>query len=180
MKTGIRLLLLLGVLASACSLVGSQPTGTPPVVQMMPDLPGYRVVEGQTIQEYIATLAEGGTLLTGHPELAALIGRVDGVFSCYQEAGAVDARIYSDESFPLSSGAVAIADRNRMADPQTLWRCVGGQMVPFSTTAEPRLEPCSHSYTLYKDDNEFYIIYLGTTQEICHAFCENLEDCTKH
>ncbi|MGD9100301.1 MAG: hypothetical protein PVF45_07455 [Anaerolineae bacterium] len=169
--------LLLGALA-ACDAVGSDPTGTPPVVQMMPDLPGHKVVEGQTIQEYIATLAEGGTLLTGHPELAALIEHVDGVFSCYQDAGAVNARIYSDESFPLSSGAVAIADRNRLTDPQLLFRCVGGRVSPL--TREATLDPCSHSYTLEKDDNAFYIIYIGTTADICHAFCEQLEDCSAH
>ncbi len=182
MKTSIRLILLsllVGTTSFACSFMDSgQPTGTPPVVQMMPNLPGYKIIEGQSVQEYIATLAEGGTLLTGHPEMTALIDRVDGVFTCYQEAGAINTRIYSDESFALSSGAIAIADRNRLTDPQVLFRCVGGQMVPFSTSG-PSVDPCSRSYTLPKDDNEFYIIYIGTTQEICQAFCENLEGCTR-
>jgi hypothetical protein len=173
------LIFLLGALASACSIVKPEVTGTPQVVQMMPDLPGYKVVEGQTLQGYIATLAEGGTLLSGHPELAALVESVDGVMTCYQEAGAVNTRIYSDEAFPLSSGAVAIADRNLMTSPRTLFRCFGGGDRIMTFSEGPTLEPCSKSYTLPKDDNEFYIIYVGTTSEICQAFCENLEGCSK-
>ncbi len=126
---GVRFVLLVflsSALAGACAVVKPEVTGTPQVVQMMPDLSGYKVVEGQTMQGYMATLAEGGTLLSGHPELAALIEAVDGVFECYRESGAVDTRIYSDEAFPLSSGAVAIANRNLMTSPRTLFRCVGG------------------------------------------------------
>lgn len=167
---------LLGLTIAACDF--NAPTGTPPVVQLMPDLPGYSVVEGQAVQDYIIDLAEGGTLLSGHPELATLITKVDGVITCYQEVGAVNARIYSDESFPLSSGAIAIADRNRLTDPAIFFHCVGGKALPFS--AQPTLNPCAHSYTLDKDNNEFYIIYVGTTSEICQTFCANLEGCTKH
>ena len=180
MKTKATLILVLGLLglATLACNPGSQPTGTPPVVQLMPDLSGYHVVEGQAIQEYILGLAEGAALITGHPELTALIARVDRVIACYQEVGAVNARIYSDESWPLSSGTIAIADRNRLTDPATLFRCLGGEVVLFSD--RPALNPCSHKYTLERDDNAFYIVYVGTTQEICHDFCVNLEGCSAH
>jgi hypothetical protein len=144
----------------------------------MPDLPGFDVIEGQVVQDYIASLAQGAALLSGNPELAALIIKVDSVIACYQDVGAVNARLYSDEAFPLSSGAIAIADRNRLADPDTLFQCIGGRFVPMSS--KPELNPCSHSYTLERDDNAFYIIYAGTTQEICQAFCANLEGCSGH
>jgi hypothetical protein len=179
---GIRFVLLVflsSALAGACAIVQPEVTGTPQVVQMMPDLAGYKVVEGQTIQGYVATLAEGGTLLSGHPELAALIETLDGVSACYREAGAVNTRVYSNVAFPLSSGAVAIADRNLMTSPRTLFRCVGGGEQIMSLAGGPTLEPCSNSYTLAKDDNEFYIIYVGTTNEICQAFCASLEGCSK-
>ena len=160
----------------ACSLFDAEPTGTPPVVQLMPDLPGYRVIEGEAVQEYIVGLADGAALLSGNPQMIFLIEKIDRAIDCYQETGAVSVRIYSDEGFPLSSGAVAIADRNRLMDPATLFRCIGGRMVPFS--AQPSLNPCTHSYTLERDDNEFYIVYVGTTQEICEAFCSDLEGCS--
>jgi hypothetical protein len=160
-----------------CGLVSSQPTGTPPVVQLMPDLPGYRVIEGEAVQDYIAKLADGAALLSGNPEMIVLIEKVDGVIACYQEAGAVNFRIFSREDFPLSSGAIAIVDRNRLTDPATLFRCVGGEMI--ITADELTLDPCAHSYTLERDDNAFHIIYVGTTREICQTFCENLEGCSR-
>lgn len=175
---GLMILAITTVLA--CGPAGSSTTLPPsaaPVVQLMPDLPGYQTVEAESIQSYIVTLAEGGSLLAGHPELAVLIDKVDDVITCYRQTGAVNARIYSDTGFALSSGIVAIADRNRLTDPTVLFRCVGGQVVPFSR--EPELNPCSHSYTLQRDNNEFYIIYAGTTQEICDAFCANLEGCLR-
>jgi hypothetical protein len=178
MLRNLLIVALLGLVASACNGAKSGATEVPPVVQLMPDLSGYHVVEGRAVQEYIMGLAEGGALLTGHPELAALLVKVDSVVACYQEVGAINARIFSDEAFPLSAGAVAIADRDRLLDPMTLFRCVGGQIVPFSPQAT--LNPCTHHYTLERDGNEFYIVYVGTTQEICHAFCTNLEGCSAH
>jgi hypothetical protein len=178
-KIRLVLVVITTVLASAvpaCDIGSPQVTGTPPVVQMMPNLPGYRVVEGRSVQEYIAGLAQGASLLSGNPQMLLLIELADQAISCYREVGAVNLRIYSDESFPLSSGAIAIADRNRLTDPQTLFRCIGGQMI--TSSAEPTLQPCAHSYTLERDDNTFYFVYVGTTQEICQAFCANLEGCT--
>jgi hypothetical protein len=169
-------LVLLALTASACGLGAAKPTGTPPVVQLMPDLPGYKVVEDVAVQDYIKKLADGAALLSGSPSLLFLIEKVDGVIECYQDAGAVNMRIFSDEDFPLSSGAIAITDRNRMTDPQTLFQCIGGSVLPFG--AEESVGPCAHNYTLERDDNEFYIIYVGTTQEICQTFCAALDGCS--
>jgi hypothetical protein len=168
--------LLCGVLVG-CHIVSSTPTGTPPVVQLMPDLPGYRVIEADALQDHIVALADGAALLSGNPEMVALIEKADGVITCYRNAGAINLRIFSYESFPLSAGAIAIADRNRLADPLTLFRCAGeGMVAPFSS--QPTLDPCAHRYTLERDNNEFYIIFVGTTLEICQTFCENLEGCS--
>lgn len=171
----VLVLAMLGAIVVACH-PGAKATGTPPVVLLMPDLPGYQVIEGVAVQDYIATLAEGAALLSGNPEMLLLIEKVDRSIACYQEAGAVNVRIYSDEDAPLSSGAIVIADQNRLTDPETLLRCVGGKVVPF--TKQLTLDPCSRSYTLQRDDNAFHIMYVGTTQEICQTFCAELEGCT--
>jgi hypothetical protein len=113
-----------------------------------------------------------------NPEMLVLIETVDSTITCYQEVGAVNMRIYNDEDAPLSSGAIAIADRNRLTDPQTLFQCIGGGISIFSESAVP--SPCAHSYTLERDGNAFYIVYVGTTEEICHSFCSALEGCTGH
>ncbi|MEJ5311019.1 MAG: hypothetical protein WHX52_14750 [Anaerolineae bacterium] len=178
------LLTLLAALLSGCDFISGllkPKPDVPPAVEMLPDLPDHTVVEGQTLTEYLGSLAEGASLLAGRPDLAALALGVDKFIGCYQDVGAVQARVYSNKQNPLSAGAVAIADRNALLDPRNLLAC----LKPSAEAGEAgiqsfAIEPCSASYTLTKDDNEFYILYAGTTQEICQAFCAQLEGCTAH
>ena len=93
--------------------------------------------------------------------------------------GAVQGRVYSNQESPLSAGAVAIADRNVLLDPQNLFKCVA-PVIPDAGAGVPEIKPCTAGYTLAKDNNEFYIVYVGTTEEICRAFCAALEGCTAH
>jgi hypothetical protein len=177
-------LALLAALLSGCDFISGllEPTpGVPPAAEMLPDLPDYTVVEGQTLTEYLGTLAEGAALLTGHPEMAALALGVDKFVGCYQDVGAVQARVYSNKENPVSAGAVAIADRNALLDPRNLLACLKPTAEADGASAQSFvIEPCSTSYTLTRDGNEFYILYAGTTQEICQAFCAQLEGCTAH
>jgi hypothetical protein len=154
----------------------------PPAAKMMPDLPGYKVVEGETLTGYIGKLAGGAALLAAQPELTAAALVVEQIVGCYQEVGAVQARVYSNEETPLSAGAVAIADRNALNDPMNLFKCVAPMVLDAAGADGAALEikPCTASYTLARDDNEFYIVYVGTTEEICHEFCTNLEGCEVH
>ncbi len=172
--------MLSAALLSGCDLLpgsgGSTPQ--PPAVTMLPDLPGYTVVEGQTLTSYIGKLSGGAALLTGQPELAATLTVVDAIIGCYQQIGAVRARVYSNQAEPLSAGAVAIADRNALLDPANLFKCVAPSAAPRAQAV--KIEPCKASYTLARDGDEYYILYAGTTQEICQAFCRNLEGCTAH
>ncbi len=184
-KFSIQLLcaITLAVLLSGC---GVPPPVEPPAVEMLPDLPGYYVIEGEVLTDYISKLSGGAALLAGQPELAAVVVIVDQIVSCYQGIGAAQARLYSNEEMPLSAGAVAIADRNALTDPVNLFKCVAPVVFDSAEAGASALEikPCSASYTLSRDDaamlNEFYIIYAGTTEEICHAFCAQLEGCTAH
>jgi len=179
---------LLTTMLSGCDFLSDflQPTpGVPPAAEMLPDLPGYTVIEGQTLTEYIGTLAEGAALLAGHPEMAALALGVDKFIGCYQDVGAVRARVYSNKENPISAGAVAIADRNALLDPKNLLACLRPMVEADDASAQGfTIEPCSASYTLVRDDGtdsaEFYILYAATTQETCQAFCAQLEGCTAH
>jgi hypothetical protein len=142
---------------------------------LLPDLEGYNTIEGQTFTEGLTTLGVMATL-AGQPELGAPIAAVSGIVDCYQEAGAVSARVYSDQTEPLNSGVIAVGDRNALLNPLTFLQCVPapGRRSAQSVT----IEPCSHSYTLTKDGNEFYILYAGLTPDVCSTFCTNLEGCT--
>jgi len=175
-------LALLTALLSGCDIIAGilQPTPeTPPAVEMLPDLPDYTVVEGQTLTDYLSSLSEGGALLAGYPEMTALFLGVDKFIGCYQDVGAVQARVYSNKENPLSAGAVAIADRNALLDPRNLLACIKPTPEPGTAGIQTfGIEPCTASYTLAGDNNEFYILYAGTTAEICAAFCAELEGCT--
>ena len=169
-RIGVIVLTLL-VMAAACDS-----TNTPGrAADLMPNVPNTRVIEGMTITEYLASLAEGPSLLAANPVLAAAIEATQGAIDCYQKIGAVAARVYSDLSFPLSSGLVAIVDRNAITDLDNLRTCFGGGQ---QFGAQAALEICTHTYTLKKEDNEFYIAYIGTTKDMCRAFCSGLEGCT--
>ena len=178
-KLCVQLLCVL-VFAALLSGCGEQTPAEPPAIEMMPDLPGYRVVEGEQLIGYISKMSEGAALLAAQPELAAAVLVVDNIVSCYQEIGAARARLYSNEQSPLSSGAVAIADRDALTDPANLFKCVAPVAFDSAEADMPAIQPCSASYTLALDGNEIYVVYAGTTEEICHAFCAELEGCTAH
>jgi hypothetical protein len=161
------------MLVAACDSLG-RPGGA---AALLPDVPNAKVIEGQTISEYIATLSSGASLLSGNPPLVAAIEFAQAAITCYQDIGAVAIRVYSDEAFPLSSGLVAVVDRNAITDLGNLARCLGGGQA---NSAQAAISICANTYTLKKDDNEFYIAYLGTTEEMCQAFCARLEGCSEN
>lgn len=145
---------------------------------MLPDVPNTTVVEGETITQFVAKVADGAALAAANPELIPLIQRVEASLTCYQGLGAVALRTYTDKTFPLSAGIVAIIDRNALTDPANFANCVLGR-APKTEASVPTIDPCVKNYTLKKDDNEFYIAYMATTQEMCQAFCSRLEGCTE-
>lgn len=145
---------------------------------MLPDVPNTTVVEGETITQFLAKVADGAALAAANPELIPLIQRVEASLTCYQGLGAVALRTYTDKDFPLSAGLVSIIDRNALTNPANFANCVLGR-AQADASAMPTIDPCVKSYTLKKNDNEFYIAYIATTQEMCAAFCSKLEGCTE-
>ncbi|HEY84368.1 MAG TPA: hypothetical protein G4N96_04535 [Chloroflexi bacterium] len=179
------------VTLTACALPGlpgeipapAEPS-EPPAAQLLPDLPGYKTIEGQTLTDAIGKTADADALQKESPNLTELLTKIDGVISCYQETGAARARLYSNVEKPWSVGAIAITDRNAMLNPANLFKCVGNSgdqpQTMAKSAAAPDIEPCSATYTLSRNNNQFYILYVGTTGEICRDFCANLEGCTAH
>jgi hypothetical protein len=150
-----------------------------PAADLLPELPGYNTVEGELLADYISKLSGGAALLAGQPELALAVAALDQVVGCYQEVGAAEARVYSDEDDPLSAGLVAVGDRNKLLDPENLFACIGPALPSEGDppTDMATIRPCAASYTLKREDNEFYIIYAATTEEVCQTFCTALEGC---
>ena len=146
---------------------------------MLPAVPNTAVVEGQTITQFLAKIADGAALLAANPQLVPVIQRVEASLTCYQDLGAVALRTYTDKTFPLSAGVVAIIDRKALTNPANFANCVVGKAQGVAPgPSQPTIQPCTKSYTLKKDDNEFYIAYIATTPAMCQAFCSKLEGCT--
>lgn len=152
----------------------------PPAARLLPDLPGYRQVEGQTLTTYIGALSEGAALLAGQPQLAVTIGTIDQVVDCYQEVGGVRARVYSQAAAPLHAGLVAVVDEARINDPDLLFRCVAPSTLNLEGVDENYIEPCTAAYTIVREDGTFYVIYAASTYDVCVDFCSALEGCTVH
>jgi hypothetical protein len=144
---------------------------------MLPDVPDTTVVEGQTVTQFLAKIADGAALAAANPQLIPVVQRVEASLTCYQDLGAVALRTYTAKQFPLSAGVVAIVDRKALTDPVNFANCVLGEAQGVTGAERPTIQPCTKSYTLKKDDNEFYIAYVATTQEMCEAFCSRLEGC---
>ncbi len=148
---------------------------------LLPDIPNTSVVEGQTISQFIGKLTDGAALMAASPQLIPVIQRVEASVVCYQTLGAVALRTYTDKTFPLSAGIIAVVDGRAVKDPVNFAHCVLG-LAQGSASAEsattPTIQPCIKNYTLKKSDNEFYIAYIATTKEMCEAFCSKLEGCT--
>ena len=144
---------------------------------LLPDVPNTTVVEGQSISDFIAKLADGAALATANPALITLIDKAQGTLACLQQTGAAAVRTYTDKTFPLSAGFVAIIDRNAITNPANWQQCLTGPANPSAQAVT--LQPCATTYTLKKGDNEFYIAYVATTAEMCQAFCSRLEGCTQ-
>ena len=168
-------ILLLGLIAAIALTACQAQKGS--TKDMLPDVPNTTVVEGQTITQFVAKAADGAALATANPQLIPLVQRVEASLTCYQDLGAVALRTYTDKTFPLSAGVVAIIDRKALTDPTNFANCVLGRAQAESSSVAPTINPCTKSYTLKKDDNEFHIAYIATTQEMCQAFCSRLEGC---
>lgn len=152
--------------------------GDTPAARLLPDMPGYRTVEGQSITGYIGALGEGAALLSGQPQAAVTIAALDTVIGCYQEVGGVRARVYSHAERPLDAGVVAVVDESRMNDPEILFQCVTPAAFDLIGPETAGFEPCSAAYTLVEDEGTFYIIYAGSNTSTCSDFCNRLEGCS--
>jgi hypothetical protein len=142
---------------------------------LLPEVPNTTVVEGQSLTDFIAKLADGAALAAANPLLIPLIEKAQGSLACLQQIGAMAVRTYTDKTFPLSAGFVAIIDRNAVTNPANWQQCLTGQ--PKVGTQAVTLQPCAATFTLKKDSNEFYIAYMATTVELCQALCSRLEGC---
>lgn len=105
------------------------------------------------------------------------IGKTTKFVDCAHDVGAISSLAYIDPDHYWSLGVVAIADKNEV-NTDNLLRCMIRTLVQQTAIQDPyEFQLCSGRYTIETDYNEFYIVYAGTTQDMCNNLCENLQGC---
>src|SRR5258708_27071778 len=116
----LALALLALLIISACSQGSQGPTAS----SLMPGLSGYQTNDTLNIQDAIAKITGVAAVGTGQPEIAAAITAINGLVSCYQQAGAVQGRSFVQSADPLKAGLIVIVDRNAVSNPKTFLSCI--------------------------------------------------------
>lgn len=151
-----------------------QPGGTDTTAaSLMPQLPDYNTMDTLDIQDAITKLAGAASLGAGQPEITALVAGANGLTACYQRAGAIQGRAFVNKADPTKAGVVVIINRNRLTDPVLFLSCV----APPGAMGVMSIQPCAKAYTLKRDNNEFYIGYVATNEDVCSTFCSSLQGC---
>jgi hypothetical protein len=168
------LIVILGLVVSACDGLG-QPARDDSAANLMPSPAGYTVVNTLDIQDTLAKLSGGAALAAASPQVTALIAAANAVAKCYQQAGAVEGRVMYKNAEPIKAGAIVIINRNKALDPATLVQCAGS--VGPNVAGVAALKPCAKAFTLQKDNNEFYVAFVGSDTEVCTAMCSSIQGC---
>ncbi len=183
----ILVLLVAAVLISACSLptTGGSGGGIVPttgdtssdpsaVQQFLPNIPGYVATDADSIVDAVTAVGGGASLITGNPVTAALITQIDSMIQCYQNVGAVGARVYTqaDISSVLQGqvpvvGALALVNQNRVVN--NFLQCALSGVQAFSAQAAEQ-QPCSGSGQFVVNNETILYVYAATDQALCTQF----------
>src|SRR5215813_61340 len=87
----LSLMLATMLIISACGQGGQGGQGSA-AASLMPTLSGYQMNDTLNIQDAIAKISGVASVGTGQVEIAAAITAINGLATCYQQAGAVKGR----------------------------------------------------------------------------------------
>ncbi|MDX1991307.1 MAG: hypothetical protein SF029_02900 [bacterium] len=180
-----RLLFLVTVtlLLAACSLAdtGQRNTDSTAAQSFLPDpranttFANYDQRDVDFAQDAIATSLQGISALTGNLMATALINRFNTLVNCYQERGALDAKLYTQKLNVIAQGQVPIAgfllvvNQNRVAD--NFLNCVTQNPVGDvfgAQSAQP--EPCVGNGSFVYEGETISFVFAATDTPLCQAF----------
>jgi hypothetical protein len=167
-------MLVLGLVVVLIAACDAPPQRDSSAYNMLPNLADYNMADAVDIQDAISKVAGAAALGAAQPQITALVAAANEIAKCYQQAGAIVARVYTNKADVFKAGTVVIINRNALTNPQTFLNCVAPSFVAAPAAA---FSPCANAYTLPKGNNEFYIGYVATNTDVCAAFCANLDGC---
>lgn len=186
-----RIVLLIAVMvAAACSQIGVPGGGIAvpttgdtasdisAAQQYVPDIPGYMSTDARNITDAVSTVSGGASLLTGNPIAAAAIAQIDGMIDCYQDVGAVAAKVYAAVNIGElaagqipSVGALAVINQDRLVN--NFLPCALGSNRGFSAQTNSA-QPCGSSGSFTVNGETLWYVYAATQQDLCSAIAQRL------
>lgn len=188
--TGKFLLMIAVLLIAACSRIGVPGGAVVPTTgntssdaaaaqQYVPDLPGYLTTNAASLTSAISTISGGASLITGNPITAAMIAQIDGMVTCYQNVGAVAAKIYAQADIASLTqgqiptiGALAVINQDRLVN--NFLPCALGSGQGFSAQQAEQPQPCASSGTFTANGNTYWYLYAATQQQLCDVIAQHL------
>ena len=183
-------MLLAVILIAACSQIGvpggavvpttgNSSSDTAAAQQYVPDLPGYLSSDATSLTSALSTISGGASLLSGNPITAAMIAQIDGMITCYENVGAVAAKIYTQVDIASvaqgqipSVGALAVINQDRLVN--NFLPCALGSGRGFSAQAAAQNQPCAGSGSFTANSNTYWYLYAATRQDLCTTIAQHL------
>jgi hypothetical protein len=160
------------VLLSACSLPWSGAQN--PTIGQLPNLRGYRQIEGESLTDQLASNEILNTLLLGQPQLAVVAEIISQAGSCAQQQGVVNWRVYVGEDDPATAGVVVIASQKQATNPQVLLQCSVSVISRRSLGLD--ISPCTNSFRYEANNDTYYVFYAASKEKLCASFDQALPD----
>lgn len=146
--------------------------------QFVPDLPGYLSTDATSISSAVSTITGGASILSGNPLGAAMIAQIDGMIACYQNVGAVAAKVYAQPDIATLAqgqiptvGALAVINQDRLVN--NFLPCALGANRGMSAQAETA-QPCASSGSFQVNGETLWYVYAATNQDLCSAIAQHL------
>ncbi len=174
----IAFLVLVALLAAACQVVpttGDRVSDTASAQNYLPNLAGYSATEATNISEALTKVGAGASFLTGNLPLAGMITKLDDTLRCYQQVGAVSARVYTEQDIVGAAtsgsipkiGVVAVINTTRVQ--RNLFSCVLNTGIG-AQSAQAVIEPCGGSGSFTVNNENLAYVYAASAPELCRAF----------
>lgn len=138
----------------------------------LPNIAGYTTSNADSIVDAITGVGGGASLITGNPALAAGIAKLDSMIQCYQNVGAVAARVYTQQDISSvlqgqipNVGAVAVINEDRLSRNFLNCAITGGASAQLQT-----IEPCFASGSLTANNETIHYLFAATNPALCSTF----------
>jgi len=141
----------------------------------------YTVTEADSITDAITAAAGDGAEALDNAAVSAAVTAVDSFIECYNDVGAVSARIYtqtnlgdilSGDSLVPSVGTIAVVNQDRV---QENFLACAAESASGNFSAQSAPTVCRGSGSFSAADDAFRYIYISTSDAFCEAAVSHFE-----